>query len=171
MMMSGLISLYVCGDDMPEIFMIIVMFNLEHDTKLIWFVKNISPCGCGNLSVRLGSTISPPRHRVVVDVHWRDAQGWRSISLVVATFNHVGGSFLSVHGCHRRFLNNPIFSNFGLCLACWAHFMCHHELWPTSVSHPFPFLNSSLGLAGEKHYQKITIPIFRLVLPNFPIPG
>ena len=38
--------------------------------------------------------------------------------------------------------------------------MCHHELWPTSVSHPFSFLNSSLGLAGEKHYQKITIPIF-----------
>ena len=49
--------------------------------------------------------------------------------------------------------------------------MCHHELWPTSVSHPFSFLNSSLGLAGEKHYQKITIPIFRLVLQNFAIPG
>ena len=25
--------------------------------------------------------------------------------------------------------------------------MCHHELRPTSVSHPFSFLNSSLGLA------------------------
>ena len=49
--------------------------------------------------------------------------------------------------------------------------MSHHELWPTSVSHPFSFLNSSLGLAGEKHYQKITIPIFRLVLQNFAIPG
>ena len=49
--------------------------------------------------------------------------------------------------------------------------MCHHELWPTSVSHPFSFLNSSLGLAGEKHYQKITIPIFRFVLQNFAIPG
>ena len=42
--------------------------------------------------------------------------------------------------------------------------MCHHKLWPTSVRHPFSFLNSSLGLAGGKHYQKITIPIFRLVL-------
>ena len=49
--------------------------------------------------------------------------------------------------------------------------MCHHELWPTSVSHPFSFLNSSLGLAGEKHNQKITIPIVRLVLQNFAIPG
>ena len=52
-----------------------------------------SPCGWGDLSVRLGSRISPHRHRVVVEVHWRGAQGWRSISWVVATFNHVGGSF------------------------------------------------------------------------------
>ena len=32
-------------------------------------------------------------------------------------------------------------------------------------------INSSLGLAGGKHYQKITIPIFRLVLQNFAILG
>ena len=49
--------------------------------------------------------------------------------------------------------------------------MCHHELWPTSLSHPFSSLNSSLCFAGGKHYQKITIPIFRLVLQNFAIPG
>ena len=54
---------------------------------------------------------------------------------------------------------------------CWEHFMCHHELWPTSVSHPFSFLNSYLGLAGRKHYQKMIMPIFGLVLQNFPIPG
>ena len=48
--------------------------------------------------------------------------------------------------------------------------MCHHELWPTSVSRPF-LLNSSLGFAGGKHYQKITNPIFRLVLQNFVLPG
>ena len=53
----------------------------------------LSPCGCGDLSVRLGSRISPHRHRVVVEVHWHGAQGWRSISWVVATFNHVGGPF------------------------------------------------------------------------------
>ena len=54
--------------------------------------------------------------------------------------------------------------NLGLCAACWARSMCHHELWPISVSHPFSFLNnnSSLGLVGAKHYQKITIPILRL---------
>ena len=40
-------------------------------------------------------------------------------------------------------LNNPIFSTLGLCAACWTHFICHHELWPTSVSHPFSSLNSS----------------------------
>ena len=72
---------------------------------------------------------------------------------------------------HWGCLNNPIFSNSGLCAACWAHFMCHHELWPTSVSHLFSYLNSSLGFAGGKDYQKITIPIFSLVLQNFVIPG
>ena len=72
----------------------------------------------------------------------------------------------SVNGCHQGCLNNPIFANFGLCAACWTHFMCHHELWPSSGSHPFCFLNSSLGLDGEKHYQKITITVFRLVLQS-----
>ena len=58
----------------------------------------------------------------------------------------------------------PFFSNLELCVARWARFMCHHELWPTSVSHLFSFLNSSSGLAGGKHYQKITILIWKLVL-------
>ena len=49
--------------------------------------------------------------------------------------------------------------------------MCHHELWPTLVSHPFSSLNSFSGFAGGKHYQKISIPIFRFVLQNFAIPG
>ena len=37
------------------------------------------------------------------------------------------------------------FFNLGLFAACWVHFMCHHKLWPTSGSHPFSFLNNSLG--------------------------
>ena len=57
--------------------------------------------------------------------------------------------------------------NLGIWSVCWARFMCHHELWAISVSHPFSFLNSSLGLAGAKHYQKITIPILRV----FAVPG
>ena len=65
----------------------------------------------------------------------------------------------------------PSFLIWWLCAACWAHFMCHHKLWPTSVSHPFSFLNNFLGLAWEKHYLKITIPIYRLVLQNFANPG
>ena len=51
--------------------------------------------------------------------------------------------------------------------ACKPNAWCqalHHKLWPTSGSHPFSFLNSSLGLAGEKHYQKIIIPAFKIVL-------
>ena len=50
--------------------------------------------------------------------------------------------------------------------------MCHHKLWPTSVSHPFSSLNSSLvGLTGGKYYPKITIPNFALILQNFAFPG
>ena len=56
----------------------------------------------------------------------------------------------------------------GLWAACWALFICHHKLWPTSMSHPLPSLNSCLGLAGGKHYQKISI--LRLV-QNFALPG
>ena len=78
---------------------------------------------------------------------------------------------LIFYGHNLGYLNNPIFSNLGLCAACWAHFMCQHELWPTSVSHPFSSLNSSLGPTGGKYYQKITIPIFRLIPQNFAFPG
>ena len=72
---------------------------------------------------------------------------------------------------HRGCLNNPIFSNVGLCAVCWTHFMCHHELWPTSVSHPFSLANISLGLIGGQYCRKITIPIFRHVLKNFALSG
>ena len=85
--------------------------------------------------------------------------------------HNMGGSFNLFYGHHQGCLNNPIFSNLGLCAVCWAHFICHHELWPTSVGSPFPFLNSSWGLTGGKHYQKITITIFKFVLQNFTIPG
>ena len=60
------------------------------------------------------------------------------------------------------FVPNYTFLNLGWYAACRARSMCHHESWPISVSHPYSFLNSSLGLAGAKHYHKITIPILRL---------
>ena len=56
---------------------------------------------------------------------------------------HVGGSFNPIKDRHRGCLNKPIFFNLGLCAACWACFMCHHKLWPTSVSHPFSLLSPS----------------------------
>ena len=76
----------------------------------------------------------------------------------------------TIYGHHQGCLNNPIFSSLGLYAACCTHFMCPHELWPTSVSHPFSPLYSSLGFAEGKHHQKISIPIFRL-LQNFAIPS
>ena len=92
-------------------------------------------------------------------------------SMVVAIFKHVGASFNLFMATTGVVWIIPSFSNLGLCAACWACIMCHLELWLTSVSHSFSSLNSSLGFAGGKHYQKITIPIFRLVLQNCAIPG
>ena len=86
---------------------------------------------------------------------WVGAGGF---SKVIATLNHVGGSF-------NLFM--AITLNLGFCAVCWTHFMFHHKLWPTSVSHPSSFLNSSIGLAGRNHYQKTTIPVFRVVLQKF----
>ena len=72
--------------------------------------------------------------------------------------------------------NNPIFSNLGLCAACCARFMCHHELWPTSVSHPFSSLNSSPALLEENTTRKLLllsldlffeILLFRVAFPIF----
>ena len=82
-------------------------------------------------------------------------------SLIQITACCIFGSFIFLYGHHWGCLNNPIFSNLGLCAACWTCFMCHHELWPTSVSYPFSSLTSLLGFTGGQCYQKITIPIFR----------
>ena len=51
-------------------------------------------------------------------------------------FNLVDGS-CDLPKCHHLgCLNNPSW-NLGLCAVCCAHFMCHHELWPLSLSHTF----------------------------------
>ena len=104
----------------------------------------------------------------IVTLRWVGGGGF---SKVVATFNHVGGAFNLFMATTGDVRIIPSFSNFRLCAAYWAHFMCHHELWLTSVSHLFSSLNSSSDSAGGKDYQKTTIPIFRLILQNFAIPG
>ena len=90
---------------------------------------------------------------------------------LVETFICSGGSYIQFKCHHQGCLNNAIFSIWQYVqhpgAACWVYSMCHHKLWPTSVSYPFSYLYSSLGLAGGKHYWKITIPIFRLGIPNF----
>ena len=75
-----------------------------------------------------------------------------------------------IYGHHRGCLDNSIFLNLGLCAACWARFMCHHELWPTPVSHPFS-PNSYLGFAGGNTTRKLlTISLdlfFKILLVAF----
>ena len=119
--------------------------------KQEWIETKVKACFCVKPSL---TSVGNP----TVEIRWHGilVDGGSSSSKVVATFNHVGGSF-NFYGHHWGCLDNPIFSNLGLCAPCWAHVMCYHELRPTSVSHPFS-LNSSLGFAGGKHYQKNYYP-------------
>ena len=60
----------------------------------------------------------------------------------------------------------PFFPIWGYVLH-FEHVSCVMNWWPKSVSHHlFSSPNWSLGLAGGKYYQKINIPILRLVLQN-----
>ena len=68
---------------------------------------------------------------------------------------HVRGSFESFYGHHRLYLHNPVFSNLGLCAVCRVHFMCHQELWPSSVDHPFSFLLVALRPYWSNTYRKL----------------
>ena len=67
--------------------------------------------------------------------------GWGSFFKVVVTLNHVGGSF---NLNHRDVWIIPSFRMWGYVLHVEARFMCHHELWLISVSHPFSSLSSAL---------------------------
>ena len=60
------------------------------------------------------------------------------------------------------------FRIWGLYTACWVRFLCCHELWPTSVNHPF---SSVALLAWRKTVEENFYPCFRLVLQNFASPG
>ena len=94
--------------------------------------------------------------------------GWGLLTKVVATFNHVGGSLNIFMATTGGVWMIPSFRIWGYVLHV-EHFMCHHKLWPTSVGHPFSLLNSSWGLIEGKHYQTITITIFRFVFQNITI--
>ena len=84
---------------------------------------------------------------------------------------HVGGSFNPIKDRHRGCLNKPIFFNLGLCVACWACFMCHHKLWSTSVSHPFSFLSSPSGLNCWRETLPGNSLSLDLFFKNFALPG
>ena len=78
---------------------------------------------------------------------------------------HVNAAFYISSTTNRGFW--IFFFDLRLYAACLTHFMCHDELWPSSDTHLFPFLSSSLGLAGGKHYQKILC----CYLPKFGFAG
>ena len=87
---------------------------------------------------------------------------------MMATLSHGAGSFNLFQCHHQGCMNNP-FSNSGLFAACWALYMCHHELWSASQNQPSSFLNSSLGHTGRNHYRKIILSLdlfFKWLLPH-----
>ena len=88
---------------------------------------------------------------------------------VVATFNHVGGSFNIFMATTGDVWIIPSFRIWGYMLH--VEHIVSSQLWPVSVSHPFSFINSSLGIVGGKHNQKSIIPVFRVVLQNFAYAG
>ena len=94
--------------------------------------------------------------------------GAGGLSYVVVTFTHVGGSFNLCMATTGDVWIIPCFRIRRLCAACWARFICHHELWSTSVSHPFSSFNSSLSLTGGKYYKKYYLI---LILQNIAFPG
>ena len=57
---------------------------------------------------------------------------------------------------------------FEFCAACWAHFMCHQELWPTSVSHPFSLLRPCRmnALAAELLSLSLDLIVNMFALPR-----
>ena len=95
--------------------------------------------------------------------------GVGGFSKEVATFNHVGGSFSPFMATTGDVLITTSFRIWDHVLHV-VHISC---LIPNCSQHQWviPSLNSSLGFAGGKHCQKITLPIFRRVPQNFAIPG
>ena len=88
--------------------------------------------------------------------------GVGNFSKVVATFNHVGGSFnllMAITG------DGWIIPSFQI----WEYVL-HVEHISCVFMNCGQHQRAILSLE-EKHYQKITIPIFRDVLQNFAIPG
>ena len=64
-------------------------------------------------------------------------------SKVLTTFNHAGGSLNLCKGQQQAYPNNPVFSIFLLWAACWAHIMCHQELWYPYTQYWFRWTNIS----------------------------
>ena len=78
---------------------------------------------------------------------------WVGLGYLLVTFNDVGGPliFSRFKGC----VNNPFFSNFRLYSACWARFMCHHEMWPTLVVIHCPLPIALYALMEENITRKL----------------
>ena len=110
-----------------------------------------------------------------------------SYYLVCFTINHITTSIVLSTNCFVYHVSQMLRVGIGVFLRWWppstmwapsfriwdyvldveVSFMCHRELWPISVSHPFS-LNCSLGFV-EDTLPVNYYPIFRYVLENFAI--
>ena len=128
-----------------------------------WDLMTLSLIRVWKLQDQFEITAPSPRDQWFSHIRWVGAGGLSKV--VVATFNHVGRSLNLFMAITRDVYIIPSFRIWDYVLHV-EHVSCviancgQHQC----MSHPFSSVNSSLGFAGGKHYQKITIPIFRLVL-------
>ena len=72
-------------------------------------------------------------------LYWDGNSDWNQEDFSWNCFQPCGQvlSYLCIYKCHHwGYLSDPFIWCLGLHTACPAHVMCHHKLWPTSVSHP-----------------------------------
>ena len=95
--------------------------------------------------------------------------GWFFFSWSGGHLQPCGRVLSSIYGHHRDVWIIPSCRIWDYALHV-EHVSCVITNCGQHQCHPLSSLNYSLDFAGGKYYQKITIPIFRLVLQNFAIP-
>ena len=100
--------------------------------------------------------------------------GGGGFSDVVATFSQVGRSFNILWPPPVVSKQSHLFE-FGVLFWMYVEHIPMSSQIVVNISGPsllfFSIALDSWGLSGGKHYQKVTIAIFRFVLQNFTIPG
>ena len=141
--------------------------HAEHDSWIIYTSSTEIPiCIC--VILQCSSSLNFNQSINHTCILWVGVGGF---SKVVATFNHVGGSFNLFMVTTGDVWIIPSFRIWDYVLhvehISFVITNCGQHQWVI----PSPLSIALSALLEQKHDQKITIPIFRLVLQNFAIPS